>query len=166
MPLLRQRQERFRKEEKLFDPDGKLIRLRAEQVPSHPDGIAQVQQMKEFESLFSENIFLYIDLDALPGPLQVRESGFAHKPQGNDPPGDAYSLTVRLQLRTKGVSESFHQCGRRIRPAKFAGIRFMPQRLNLLEFLQALFKLVARLKLQWKILSDSNAGEYSGPRLL
>jgi hypothetical protein len=42
----------------------------------------------------------------------------------------------------------------------------MPQRLNLLQFLQALLELVARLKLQWKILSGSNAGEYSGPRLL
>jgi hypothetical protein len=134
-------------------------------MTSHTDGITEVQQMKELESLFSHNIFLYIDLNALPGTLQVRKSGFAHEPQGNDPPGDAHLLPVRLQLRPEAAPELLHQRSRRIRPTKFVGIRFMPQRLNLLEFLQALLKLVARLKLQWKFLSASNAGEYSGPRL-
>jgi hypothetical protein len=96
----------------------------------------------------------------------VRESGFAHEPQGNNSPGDSHLTPVGLQFWSEGAPESFHQRGWRIRPAKFSGIRIMPQRLNLLEFLQALLELVARLKLQWKILSASNAGEYSGPRLL
>jgi hypothetical protein len=42
-------------------------------------------------------------------------------------------------------------------------IRFQAQRLNLLQFLLTLMKLLARLKLQRKILSNI-AGEYSGQR--
>src|SRR5207249_11323666 len=38
--------------------------------------------------------------------------------------------------------------GRSIRPAKFAGVRIVPKRLDLFEFLLALLELVTRLKLQ------------------
>ena len=38
----------------------------------------------------------------------------------------------------------------------------MSQRLDLLKLLLALFKLIARLKLQRETLSNANAGEYSG----
>ncbi len=44
--------------------------------------------MKQFESLLADNIFLYVNLNALPCPLQVRKTGFPHEPQGYDATGD------------------------------------------------------------------------------
>src|SRR6266550_4162948 len=92
MPLFRQRQQRFRKKENLLDPNGQLIGLGSKQVPAHANRISQVQQMKQLESLFADNVFLYIDLNALARPLQVRKTRFPHQPEGHDAaseiPGD------------------------------------------------------------------------------
>jgi hypothetical protein len=35
--------------------------------------VPQVQQMEELKAALSHNVFLYIDLDTLPGALQVRK---------------------------------------------------------------------------------------------
>src|SRR5260370_31737121 len=88
VPFFRQRQQRFRKEENLLDPNGQLIGLGSKQMPAHADRIAQVQQVKQLESLFADNIFLYIDLNALPGSLQVRKASFPHEPERHEAAGD------------------------------------------------------------------------------
>src|SRR5207249_8464210 len=67
----------------LLDPNGQLIGLGSKQVHAHADRIAQVQQMKQLKSLFADNIFLYIDLNALASSLQVRKTRLPHQPEGH-----------------------------------------------------------------------------------
>ena len=122
--------------------------------------------MKELETLFTHNIFLYIHLNALTHPLQMGKPGLAHKPERDDAPRHAHFPLVGLQLGGGSRTELLHQGRGRIRPAELPRIRIMPQRLDLLELLAALLKLVARLKFQGKILSTAMAAEYSGPSLL
>src|SRR5713226_7117798 len=79
MPFLRQRQQRFRKEENLFDPDAQLIGLGSKQMAPDTNRIAKVQQMKQLETLLSDHILLHVDLDTLPSSLLMRKAGFTHE---------------------------------------------------------------------------------------
>src|SRR5260370_3312288 len=100
VPFFRQRQQRFRKEENLLDPNGQLIGLGSKQVPAHANRVAQIQQVKQLKSLLSDNIFLYIDLSALSASLQVRKTRFPHQPESHDAAGDTHFLIPsRLQFR-------------------------------------------------------------------
>src|SRR5207253_1508458 len=165
MPLFRQRQQRFRKKENLLDPNGQLIGLGSKQVPAHANRISQVQQMKQLESLFADNVFLYIDLNALARSLQVCKTRFPHKPEGHDAASDPHLALGRLQFHARGLTVLVYQCSGCIRPAEFPWIRIVPQRLDLCKFLLALFKLVARQNCKSKILSKATASEYSGARV-
>src|SRR5260370_41334301 len=104
--------------------------------------------MKQLESRFADYIPLYIDLKALTSPLQMRKTRFSHEPRRDDAAGNPHFALVCFQFRPAGLPILLDERGGGIRPAKFAGIRIVSQRLNLFEFLLALFKLVARLKLQ------------------
>ena len=96
MPFFRQRQQRFRKEENLLDPNRQLIGLGSKQVPFDADRIAQVQQMKQLESRFADDIFLYVDLNTLASSLQVRKARLPHQPERHHPAGDPHLLVHRL----------------------------------------------------------------------
>src|SRR5713226_4177643 len=106
--------------------------------------------MKQLEALFADNIFPHVNLDSLSRSLEMGESRFAHQSIREKAPGNPHFAPVRFQVRPARFSILLYQCGRRIRPAKFPGIRIVPQRPDLFEFFLALFKLVARLKLQWE----------------
>src|ERR1051325_1478268 len=84
VPLLRQRKQRLRQEENLVHPDAQFIGLGAKQVASYPNRVAQVEQMKQLESLVSYRVFLYVNLDALPCSLQMGKACLAHQPDRND----------------------------------------------------------------------------------
>ena len=133
-------------------------------MPPNPDGVAKVEELKDLEATLANNIFLYIDLDALPGALQMRETCLAHQPQRNDPSRDTY-LVLRIQLWAGFFPVFLDQGRRRIRPTKLAWIRIESERLNLLELLSSLLKLVARLELQTENPFAEIAGEYSGPNV-
>src|SRR5207245_6415549 len=115
---------------------------------AHANRIAQIEQMKQFESPSSDNILLHVDLNALPAALQMREPRLPHQADGYHTPRDPYFALVCIQFRARGLSVLLYQCGRCMGPAKFPRIRVVSQRLDLFKFLLALFKLVARLKLQ------------------
>src|SRR5258706_16358339 len=84
-----------------------------------------------------------------PAPCRC-EPRLPHEPDGYDAACDPHLALVRIQFRAGGLSVLLYQRGRCIGPAKFPGIGVVSQRLDLLKFLLALFKLVARLELQWK----------------
>src|SRR4051794_33200751 len=111
------------------------------------DGVAKVQKLKELEATLGNNIFLYVDLDALPRSLQVRETRFTHQPQGNDAPGDA-NFVLWIEFGARSFPIFFDQRRRRIAPSKFPWISVESEPLNLLELLTSLLKLVMRLELQ------------------
>ncbi len=67
-------------------------------MATHPYGIAQVQQMKQLEALFSYYIFFHIDLDTVATALKMGETGLAHQAKGDDTPGDANVATIGLQF--------------------------------------------------------------------
>ena len=117
-------------------------------MPAHTDGIAQVQQVKQLKSLLPDNVPSHVNLDFLSRSLEMGEPRLAHQSIRDHAPGNPHFALVRFQFRTARLSVLLYQRSRRIRPAKFTGIRIMSQRLDLFEFLVALFKLVARLKLQ------------------
>src|SRR5205807_4794602 len=96
MPFLRQRQQSFRKEEDLLDPDGQFIGLGPKQAPAHADRITQVQQMKQLKPFFADNIFLYVDLDAPSSTLQVRKARLTHKPGRYNSAGHSHFPIGRL----------------------------------------------------------------------
>src|SRR4029077_9223321 len=92
----------------------------------------------------------------------MRESRFTHQPIGEDPSGNAHFALVCFQFRPARFAIFANQLPWRVRPAKLAWVGLVPQRLDLLEFLLALFELIARLKLQRKILSEQMDFEYNG----
>ena len=81
--------------------------------------------MEQLESLVSYRVFLYVDLDALPCPLQMGKARLAHQSDGNDAAGDAHFTFACFQLWPGGAAEFVHEGGGRIRPAKFAWIRIV-----------------------------------------
>src|SRR5580693_3208420 len=104
--------------------------------------------MKQLEPSLSDNVFLYIDLYALAGTLEMRESNLTHRPERNEPTSRAHFLLFRFQLCGWFFAMFFHKGSRRVRPAKFPRIRLIAKCLNLFKFLLPLLKLVARFKLQ------------------
>src|SRR5206468_3485988 len=103
---------------------------------------------KQLETAVADDVLLHIDLQALAGPLQVGKARFAHQPQGDDATGHAHLALLGLQFPARGLTVFIHKRGGSISPAEFPRIRIKTQFLDLLKFLLALFKLVARLKLQ------------------
>ena len=61
--------------------------------------IAEIEQFVEIESLVSDRVFLYVNLQPLSRLLQVRESGFAVRANGHDPAGDLHVSPLGLKLR-------------------------------------------------------------------
>jgi hypothetical protein len=93
----------------------------------------------------------------------VRKASLAHQAHGQDSPSNSNLAAVSLQIGSGGLVKLAGQLGNRVGPAKFVWIRFQAQRLNLLQFLLTLLKLLARLKLQ-KENPFRYCREYSGQR--
>jgi len=65
--------------------------------------------MKQLESLLANNILLYIDLNALTSPLQVRKAGLPHQPQGRDAAGDADLAFCRFEFQAGSLTVLINQ---------------------------------------------------------
>ena len=122
-------------------------------MSANANGIAQVQQLKQLESTLSDHILFHVDLKALSGALQVRETGLAHEAHRNDSSRDADFPLVGLQIGAGSLAKLGGQLRDRIAPAKFVRVCLQAKGLNLFELFLTLLKLFARLKLQRKILS-------------
>src|SRR5712672_1172981 len=148
MPFLRQRQQILGQKKQLFHPNGKLARLGSKKMAAHTNQIAEIEQFIEFKPSLTDYILLYVDLNALSGPLQVRKSRLTHQAHREDSASDA-NFTVRsLQIRAGSRAKLGGQIGNSIGPTKFVWIGSQAQRLNLLQFFLTLLKLLARLKFQ------------------
>src|SRR5580658_676046 len=123
-------------------------------MSTNTDQIAEIEKLKQRKAALADNVFLYIDLNALAGALKMGEPGFAHQAQRNKTPRHVQLLLVGFQLRGGFFSILIHKGRWRVRPAKFSWKRLIAESLYLLEFLLALFKLLAGLKLQSEILSE------------
>src|SRR5580704_17968891 len=86
----------------------------------------------------------------------MRKTSLAHQPERNKPPCHAHFTLVGFQFSGRLFAIVFHKSGWRVGPAKFSWKRLISQSLYLLEFLLALFKLLAGLELQSEILSERN----------
>lgn len=149
MPLLRERQEGFRKQSQLLDPESQLVRFRAEKMTGNTDQIAHVQELKELVSLFPNNVELDVDLQPLALPLDVRKTSLPVKTNGHDPPGESCLNMGSFQL-VRGVLPIFFNNFRRcLLPFELMRVRVKTKGGNLFEFFLPLEKLVARLELQW-----------------
>src|SRR6266849_3355934 len=117
-------------------------------MAAHTNQIAEVKQLKQFKPRLADHVFLYINLNALSGPLQVRKSRLAHQTHRQDSPGEANVPVLSLQIRAGGPVKLRRKVSGSIGPTKFVWIRSQAQRLNLLQFFLTLLKLLARLKFQ------------------
>ena len=158
VPFLRQRQKGLCKQGQLLDPNGELIRFRAEEMPRDPNGVAEVEQLEEFKCALTNSVELHVDLNPRCGALNVRETRLAHQTVGNDPPCDAHLTFLRLEVRSACVREFFDQRRRRLRPAKLAWIGVVAQSLDVFQLFLALPELVEGLKFQRCILSEESSG--------
>src|SRR5271165_691922 len=104
-------------------------------MPAYPNQISEIQQLKQGKAPLADNIFLYINLYALPGTLQMRKAGFAHQPEGDEPPRGTYLMLIGFQLGGCLFFILFHKGCRGLRPAKLTRKRFIPKSLNLFESL-------------------------------
>src|SRR6266853_7037838 len=117
-------------------------------MAAHTNPLTDVAQFIKFKPSLAAYILLYVDLNALSGPLQVRKSRLTHQAHRQDSPGKA-NVTVRsLQIRAGRRAKLGSQIGNGIGPTKFVWICSQAQRLNLLQFFLTLLKLLARLKFQ------------------
>src|SRR5579859_6662391 len=98
MPLFRKRQKGLGQECQLGNPNRQLSRFGAEQMPSHSNRIAQIQQVKQLEALLSHYVFPDINLDALATSLEVGKASLAHQAVGNDPPCHFDSSFLSFQV--------------------------------------------------------------------
>ena len=129
-------------------------------MPANSDRIAQIEQMKQLESLVAQHIFTRINLHALARALQMRETRLAHQSIADDAPRYAHFALVGLEFRRRCGAEYFSTIVAGVSVQRNSrGNGSIPKRSNLLEFFLALLKLVARLEFQTK---DSFRSQWSG----
>src|ERR1700719_229341 len=148
MPFFGQGQERLGKQDKLFHKDRQLVGAGAKEMAVNPYGVPQVQELKKLEALFSDYIFLHIDLNTLAAALNMGETGLAHQPNGNDAAGHTNVATIGFEIACGRLGIGVNELGGAVGPAKFPREWIKAKLLNLLELFLALLKLVAGLKLQ------------------
>src|SRR5580704_960165 len=117
-------------------------------MPANTDVIAQIEQVKQLESLVTENIFARVNLHTLPRALQMRKARFSHQAIADEAAGNANFALFGLKVRRRCGRIFLNDARRRLRRAKFARKRINSQCSDLLEFFLALLKLVAWLKFQ------------------
>ena len=100
-------------------------------MATHADVVAQIQQVKQLKPLLPHHILFHIDLNALPGTLQVRKPRLPHQPVRHNPPGHTHFLAAGLQLRPLHRRIVLEQLRGALRPAKFSRKCFMPKGLDL-----------------------------------
>ena len=135
MPFFRERKQVFCQECKFVGVDAELARPGAKEITAHADVIAQVEQLVDFKPLFADRIFLDVSLQALAVLLQLGEPGLAHEANGQDSAGDPDVDAGRFQLFRGFGGELRENLRRRMRELIAPRIRFLPQRLQLLQLL-------------------------------
>src|SRR5207302_4813735 len=88
VPLLRKRQQVFGQESYVFHMNGQFTSTGAEEITTHADVVAQVEQLIERKPLFADEVELHIDLELLSALLQVREAGLALQAQRDNASGN------------------------------------------------------------------------------
>ena len=112
------------------------------------DDVAQIQQLKEFESLRPHNIELHIKLQPCTVPHKMGKRGFAMRSESNDAPCHANRYLVGGEFFSRAIPELICNLLGRVRPGKPVRMSRMAQRLDLAQFFQALVILIKRLKFQ------------------
>jgi len=95
-------------------------------MPANSDVVAQVKQVKQLESLVTENIFPCVNLNALPLALQMREARFSHQPIADDAARNANFTLLGVKLRRRRRRVFFDDRRRRLGPTKLARKRIDP----------------------------------------
>ena len=85
--------------------------------------IAQIEQVKDLETLVSDHILTNINLDPLSVALQVRESCFSHQPVRNHSPCNPHINFLRFELRGGGLAILVYKVRGSRRPAEFMRVR-------------------------------------------
>src|SRR5258706_7741362 len=137
MAFYRQWKLIFCKEIVFLSVNAEFARTGAEEIAAYADMVAKVEQFPEFEAGIADRVFLYVELQALPVLLQVREPGFAHQSDSHDASGNAHVYacgleffaglaTVRRQNLRDGMAE-----------VELVRISGLPESFNLLQLLAA-----------------------------
>ena len=126
VPFFRQRQQRFAQKFQSFHPHGQLIGLGPEQVTRNADDVAQIEQLEQLERLLTDDVELYVDLQASPTACQMRKCCFSVRPQRDDPPRHAHFDSLLGQLLTRSLTKLLHRLLGCVRPIELMGVGRVP----------------------------------------
>src|SRR6185437_1147476 len=133
--------------------------------------VAQIQQLKKFESRLADHVEAHVHLHPPAVACKVREPSLSVRAQGNDSPGNAHRRVFRRQLLGCQPAKSFPDFSRCVRACKLMWIWRVAKRFDFAQFLAALRELVKRFKFQKMILSAAEGRQrravpqYNGPLL-
>src|SRR5439155_20158974 len=102
---------------------------------AYADVVAQVEQLVKFKALFANCVFLYVDLQALSVLLQVSKASLAHQADGHDASGKAHVYARGFELLGSFAAVLRQNLGHGVSEIELVGIRWLAQRLNLLQLL-------------------------------
>ena len=137
VPFFRQRQETFRQIYQLIRQDGQLSSLRAEQPSFDSDEIPDVEKLVELEIALRELIFFSVDLQLPFAVGQRDEARFSKWPVRQNSSRNADLVLSLFQFLGGLRRELLRGFGKRVRETVVRRVRITPQRLDLLQLLNA-----------------------------
>ncbi len=137
VPLLGQGKQVLYQERDLLDVYRQFVGTGAEEIAFHADVIAGVQQLVELKSLFANIVEPDIDLQPLAALLQMGKSSLSLYADGHQASGKADVHARRFEFGS-GLGRIFlENLGNVVGGFVAIGIRRLPQRLDLLQFVSS-----------------------------
>ncbi len=93
--------------------------------------------LRELEGLLADGVFFHVDLETLAALLQVSEGGLPHEPKRHDASCDANLDAWAVELFGIFLRVFGQDLGDRVGEIITAGVDFLAESLNLLEFFAA-----------------------------
>ncbi len=133
VPFLRQRREALDEKVHARRPDGKLVRLRAEQPAFNANEVAEVERLENLEVEFRNGVLPHVDLNRLQTVGEHKKVRLAERPHPeNASAGGRWNL-VRVELVMRPLAIGGRQFRNRVRAIETARIDFHAERHELVE---------------------------------
>jgi hypothetical protein len=117
-------------------------------MTGNADDVAHIQQLKETEGSLTDGIELYVKLEAGAISLNMREAGFAVKPQGQNATGSAHIYAISFEACGAAPGVGRYDLSRCRALLEFMRVGIIAERFDFGELFLALEVLVERLERQ------------------
>src|SRR5207244_3222164 len=106
-------------------------RARSEQIPTHADEIAEIEQLVELKSRFAHKVELHVNLQPLACLLQMGKSSFALSSNRHKAPGNADVDSLTLQLLPGRIGVLSENLWNGVRGLELTGIALLSKSFDL-----------------------------------